>query len=214
MSKSASKACFRASGIPTPEYHAFSRDTPLTEVTRQAARIGYPLIVKPDSQGSSLGVVCVTAADRLANGVAEALRFDSVAILEAFIDGREFTVAVLDGEPLPLVEVCSRTPIFSFAEKYDSSAPHYRFDTGLPAADQQAIVDAAVAAAKALKADGLVRVDLRVDAQGQPWVLELNSTPGMTETSLAPAAARRAGLEMPELCELLLNRCLERRNSA
>jgi D-alanine-D-alanine ligase len=142
------------------------------------------------------------------------LRYDSAGLLEAFVGGREFTVAVLDRAPLPLVEVCSRTPIFSFAEKYDSSAPHFRFDSELPPAEERSIVDAAVAAACALEADGLVRVDLRLDAHGRPWVLELNATPGMTETSLAPAAARRAGLDLPELCDRLLGRCLERRNRA
>ena len=214
MSKSASKARFHAASVPTPPYEVFGRATGLQEMAIAAARVGYPLVAKPDAQGSSLGVVRVTAADDLESAVAESLRYDTVGILEAFVEGREFTVAVLDREPLPLVEVCSREPIFSFAEKYDSSAPHYRFDIELPAAQQQAIVDAAVAAAGAIDTSGLVRVDLRLDTLGQPWVLELNSIPGMTEASLAPAAARRAGLEMPDLCSLLLDRCLQRKNRA
>jgi D-alanine-D-alanine ligase len=212
MSKSASKARFRAASVPTPQYEVFLRETGPEEIGVAAARVGYPLIAKPDAQGSSLGVVRVTAAGELESAVAVTLRYDSVGILEAFIEGREFTVAVLDREPLPLVEVCSREPVFSFAEKYDSSAPHYRFEFELPARQQQAIVDAAVAAAAAIDTSGLVRIDLRLDTLGQPWVLELNSIPGMTETSLAPAAARRAGLEMPALCSLLLDRCLKRKN--
>ena len=214
MSKSASKDRFRAHGVPTPDYRKFFRDTRLGELFGAAMQLRYPLVCKPDAQGSSLGVALVNAADQLIAGAYEALRYGSVGILESFIDGREFTVAVLGREPLPIVEVCSRTPIFSYAEKYDSSAPHYRFDSALPADQERVLVSAAVAAATALETDSLVRVDLRLDGRGQPWVLELNATPGMTDTSLAPAAARRAGLEMPELCDLLLGRCLERRKCA
>ena len=113
---------------------------------------------------------------------------------------------------MPLIEICSRTPIFSYAEKYDATAPHYRFTSGLEPGVERAIVSAAVAAADALAADGLVRVDVRLDAANRPWVLELNATPGLTETSLAPAAARHAGLEMPDVCTALLRRGLQRRN--
>jgi D-alanine-D-alanine ligase len=214
MSKIASKDRFRQAGVATPDYRAFHRGTPLAEIAALAGAIGYPLIVKPDAQGSSLGVVLVAAARQLAGGIDESLRYDAVGLLETFVPGREFTLAVLGREPLPLMEVCCRGPIFSYAEKYDSNAPHYRFDTGLPPAQQRSIEEAAVDAARALETEGLVRVDLRLDEAGRPWVLELNATPGMTESSLAPAAARRAGLEMPELCDILLGECLQRRKIA
>jgi D-alanine-D-alanine ligase len=212
MSKAASKRRFRACGVPTPDWRSFDGNSSPDEIAAHAAAIGLPLVVKPDSQGSSLGVGLATRADELATEVEQALRFDAVGLLEVFVAGREFTVAVLDRQPLPLVEICSRAPIFSYAEKYDAGAPHFRFDTGLPQRDERTIVDAAVAAVDALDAEGLVRVDVRLDDAGQPWVLELNATPGMTDTSLAPAAAQRAGLDLPGLCQILLEHCLQRRN--
>ncbi len=214
MSKSASKARFRACGVPTPASRAFDRRTQVGELARMAGELGYPLIVKPDAQGSSLGVSLVWAADELPGAARQALQCDAAGLLEAFVPGREFTLALVDRRPLPLVEVCSREEIFSYAEKYDAAAPHYRFDSNLPAEVEHAIVAAAVAAAEALAADGLVRVDLRLDRRDRPWVLELNATPGMTETSLAPAAARQAGIEIEQLCDSLLQSCLQRRTDA
>jgi D-alanine-D-alanine ligase len=210
MSKAASKDRFRAVGVPTPDYRTFGRDTSHSATEAGATAIGYPLIVKPDAQGSSLGVTLVRSADQLAGGVRAALELDTSGLLEAFIPGREFTVAVLGRDPLPLIEVYCAEPVFSYAVKYDSQVPHYRFDTGLPPAEERALVDAAVGAAVALETTGLVRVDLRADAAGHPWVLELNATPGMTPASLAPAAARQAGIEMPDLCRILIEECLKR----
>jgi D-alanine-D-alanine ligase len=208
MSKCASKERFRTAGLPTPAYVPFDRATPLDQLASSARDLGYPLISKPDGAGSSFGVSLVAGVDNLAHCVAAALQYDGRGLLERYIAGREFTVAIVGRRPLPLLEIVQPELIFSYFEKYTGPAPHCSFETGLPRDQERAILDVALGAAAALETDSLVRVDLRLDAGGQPWVLELNAIPGMTEVSLAPAAARRAGFDMPGLCDLLLRQCL------
>ena len=127
---------------------------------------------------------------------------------------REFTVAIVGREVLPVVEILAGEPLFSYAAKYTPGTPHCRVADDLPDGQAEAIRGAASAAALALGTRGLVRVDLRLDAAGRPWVLELNAIPGMTPTSLVPLAARHAGWEMPQFCERLVMDCLQSEVSA
>ena len=208
MSKSASKACFLQAGVPTPRFALFESDEPLAAVARRLAPLGYPLIVKPDSQGSSLGVSCAAGPAELAGCVQACLAFDSRGLAEPRVVGREFTVAVLDRRPLPLLEIVGLEGIFSFDCKYHSRAIEHRFEHGLAQGTARRLEKAAVAAAEALHTSGLVRVDFMLDEAGEPWVLEVNTSPGMTERSLAPEAAARAGLELASLCDQLIRSCL------
>jgi D-alanine-D-alanine ligase-like ATP-grasp enzyme len=130
-------------------------------------------------------------------------------LIEPFVAGREFTVAVVGRQVLPLVEVLACGPLFSFEAKYDAGTPHFRIADDLSDSQAVAIGGAALAAAVALDTRGLVRVDLRLDSADRPWVLELNAIPGLTPASLAPLAARHAGWEMPQFCERLLKECLD-----
>jgi D-alanine-D-alanine ligase len=129
-------------------------------------------------------------------------------LIEPFVEGREFTVAIVGREVLPLIEVLAGAPLFSYEAKYSVSSPHFRIADDLSEREAATIRGAALAAAVALDTRGLVRVDLRLDTAGQPWVLELNAIPGLTQASLAPSAARHAGWEMPQFCERLLMECL------
>jgi D-alanine-D-alanine ligase len=208
MSKSASKRRFAAHDVPTPAWEIFADDDPPAEVARRVAHLGYPLVVKPDAQGSSIGVAIADDCVDLPRALAEARTFGGPCLAERLVAGREFTVAVLDDVALPTIEIVSPERVFSYDAKYHSSLTEYRFDFQLSAAGRQAIHDAAVGAARALGTSGLARVDLMLEHDGRVWVLEVNAIPGMTVRSLAPLAAARAGIDMPELCEMLVRRCL------
>jgi D-alanine-D-alanine ligase len=208
MSKSASKQRFRAQGVPTPAYTVIHQHDSAGEIARRVAPLGYPVIFKPDSQGSSLGIAIANTPDDLSRAIAGSLAYGGVAIAEPWVLGREFTVAVLDARPLPLVEIIAPDRVFSYEAKYHSSLTEYRFEFALSAAHRAEISGVALAAARALGTRGLVRVDVMLGHDGQPWVLEVNTIPGMTSRSLAPQAALRAGLEMAPLCDLLVRQCL------
>jgi len=207
MSKSAAKQRFIAAGVPTPPYATFEVGAPVDQIAAAVAQLGYPLIIKPDAQGSSLGVSRLDAPGEFANAVREVSRLDSLAIAEPYIAGREFTVAVLDGVALPAIEIICTGELFSYDAKYRDDRTEHRFDT-LPAVQAAGLEAIAVEATLALGVSGLSRVDILVDARERPWVIEINTSPGMTDRSLAPLAAARAGLPMPALCELLVERSL------
>ncbi|HKD38445.1 MAG TPA: D-alanine--D-alanine ligase [Pirellulales bacterium] len=214
MSKSASKERFSQAGVPTPDYALVHCREPAKHTAARAAKIGYPVVVKPDSHGSSLGVGIADSPRRLKDCLSESFALDAYAIVERLVRGREFTVALLGRRPLPLLEVVAHEQLFSFDAKYSSSTTEYRFDTGLPPAIEGAISLAAVSAAAALGTRGLVRVDVMLDERNQPWVLEVNTVPGLTARSLAPQAAERAGITMAALCSWMIHDCLLRETVA
>ena len=207
MSKSASKERFGQSGVPTAPTVLFHADEPLTEVTRRISSLTYPLVVKPDSQGSSLGVSRVRGPDDLTAAVGAARRFDSFLIAEPAIKGRELTVAILGRQSLPALEIIAEGELFDYDAKYQSPRTQYRFDTDLSADVIRRIERIAVRAAEVLETRGLVRVDLMLDQRLRPSVLEVNTIPGMTQNSLAPMAAAHAGIDMSTLCEVMLTDC-------
>jgi D-alanine-D-alanine ligase len=208
MSKIASKKRFATRGVPTPPYELLAEQDPPAEVARRVAHLGYPLVVKPDAQGSSVGVAIADDCVDLPRALALAQTFGGACLAERLVAGREFTVAVLDDVALPTIEIVTPERVFSYDAKYHSSLTEYRFDFPLPPRQRDSLRDAAVAAVRALGTSGLVRVDLMLDHDGRAWVLEVNAIPGMTVRSLAPLAAARAGIDMPELCEMLVRRCL------
>lgn len=213
MSKSASKERFAQALVPTLPYRLLDTmpgDAPLLG----DALLAFPLIVKPDSQGSSLGVSAARTELELRTALAACRELDRYAIVEPQIVGREFTVAVLDRTALPLLEIIPPAGLFDYEAKYASETTQYRFDTGLPAKETARLEQIALRAAASLGTAGLCRVDLLLDSAGQPWILEVNTVPGMTDHSLAPMAARRAGWEMPRLCDRLVQQCLAREVAA
>jgi D-alanine-D-alanine ligase len=208
MSKSASKERFRQAGVPTLPYVLFPASESIERLAAPLAELRFPLIIKPDSQGSSLGVMRANHEDDLIDAIHEAGRFDDFLIAEPFVCGREFTVAVLCRTPLPLLEIVVPGGIFDYEAKYESVLTQYRFETGLDSETLEQIQRVAVEAAEALGTKGLVRVDLLLDPCGRPWVLEVNTTPGMTRHSLVPMAAARAGYDLPALCHWMVQDCL------
>ncbi len=212
MSKSAAKARFGASGVPTLDWVMVGTDDfaddSSTGLAKRVAPLGYPLIVKPDNQGSSLGITIVSSPAELSAAVAAAESFGEHCLIEPYVVGREFTVALIDEQALPPLEIVTPERVFSYEAKYQSAATEYRFEFDLAESTRDEITHSAVAAGRALGAVGLSRVDLMLGDDGRVWVLELNTVPGMTARSLAPLAAARAGLDMSALCDLLVRRCL------
>jgi D-alanine-D-alanine ligase len=208
MSKCAAKQSFAAGGVPTPNFVCFDADIPPRILKARVAHLGYPLIIKPDGQGSSLGVGIAEDTGQLAARIDEAACYGRLLMAERLVVGREFTVAVLGRQPLPLLEVIAPDRIFSFDAKYQSSLTEYRFDFRLASRARTAVAGAALAATRAIGTSGLARVDLILDETGQAWVLEVNTSPGMTTRSLAPLAAARGGWEMSALVHLLVQDCL------
>lgn len=209
MSKSAAKERFHQFHVPTPASVLVHQRDDAVHTHRQAERIGYPLFVKPDAQGSSLGVTQVHSVDALAGALANCFQFDQFALLEATIAGTEWTVGVLNRTPLPLIEIRTPREFFDYHAKYEDDATEYIFEFSLPTNVVQAIERAAVNACEALGTSGLVRVDLRLDRDNQPWVLEINTIPGLTDHSLIPKAAARVGLSLGKLCEQTVVMALE-----
>jgi len=206
MCKSAAKQRWVETGVPTPDFVLAHAVEPVGTLIDRAHELGYPLIVKPDNQGSSLGVSLVHNVDQLVHAVADCRHYDPCTLAERYVAGREFTVALLGSRPLPLIEVVTGGTVFDYDAKYhhDGSPTKLCLDTGLSDEQIDLIEQTAAAAAESLGTDGLVRVDLMIASDGRPFVLELNTSPGMTDQSLVPLAAAHAGLSMPELCDYLV----------
>jgi D-alanine-D-alanine ligase len=191
MNKAVTKQLMQADGMPTPWWLRWqcAPSAGLPAVER------FPVVVKPTSEGSTVGVSIVTAPADLAAAVERAGRYDGDVLIEDYIEGNELTVAVLDGEPLPPIEVVPHEGFYNYEAKYTPGRCEYR----LPPTD---VAEATWRQAQALASRldrllgcaGATRVDFRVDRAGKPWVLEINTVPGMTETSLLPKAAAAAGL--------------------
>ena len=208
FSKSASKERFAQHNVPTPPYVLIHESDDAARIHQQAKMRGYPLVVKPDAQGSSLGVSIVQTPDELPQALARCFHLDRFGVLEAYIAGSEWTVGLLDDETLPLIRIETARPFYDFYAKYEDEATEYLFDFALPAPVVKAIETAGRRAGAALGTRGLARVDLRLDRYNQPWVLELNTIPGFTSHSLVPKAAARMGIGFGELCERAVRTCL------
>ena len=208
FSKSAAKERFLQFGVPTPEYSLLHYTDDLTRIERVTQEIGFPLVVKPDCQGSSLGVSIVHSQDQVADALKLCFQYDSFAVIERAILGTEWTVGLLDELVLPPILIETDREFFDWQAKYEDDNTRYIFDTNLPAPALAAIADAAKNACQALGTRGMVRVDLRVDHNLVPWVLEVNTIPGYTSHSLVPKAAARMGIEFGELCEQAIQSCL------
>jgi len=194
MDKDLSKRLFRAAGVPTADW----RMAPVnTDDVVQA--LGLPVVVKPNKQGSTVGLTVVRDAAKLQAAIEQGLRYDDEVMIEKFIPGREFTVGILDGAALPVGEIIAPGEVFDYQSKYQSGGAREVFPADIPAGDAAILQKHALAAHHALKLGAYSRIDFRRDASGAFWCLEANSLPGMTGTSLLPQAARAAGISFAEL---------------
>jgi D-alanine-D-alanine ligase len=210
MSKAISKQFFQAHGVPTPDSALVRAHESRDKILEQVRHIGFPLIVKPDDQGSSLGVGLAKDKLTLFDLIEEAGQFGEGVLLERWIEGREWTVSVLGEQVLAPLEIVGAGTVFDFDAKYAPNQIEYHFSTDLLPIEVERLRRVALDATTALGTDGLVRVDILTDSSNDPWVLEINTLPGMTESSLSPKAAAHEGIGMPELCDWIVREAIER----
>lgn len=208
FSKSAAKEKFTECGVPTPDSFLIHYTDDLDQIRKQADQLGYPLVVKPDSQGSSLGITIVRHPYDLANALRLCFQFDGFGLVEKMIEGTEWTVGLIDRETLPAIQIVTNREFYNWQAKYVDDDTRYIFDAPVPPAVIQRIEATGFAACAAIGTSGMARADIRLDANQEPWVLEVNTIPGMTDHSLIPKAAARTGVSFPALCDRLVRDCL------
>ena len=202
MDKWRTKMIWLASGLPTPRCRILSADDDWNDVARE---LGLPLIVKPVNEGSTLGLTKVTAVAQLpAAYELVAKKYQDLALAEQFIDGPEYTASVLENAVLPLIRIEAPQGNYDYQNKYFSDATKYLCPCGLDAAKEQALKALALRAFTLAGCTGWGRVDFMLDAAGKPWLLEVNTSPGMTGHSLVPMAARAVGISYEDLCLRIL----------
>jgi len=200
MDKERAKLVWLALGLPTPKYEMLQGD----KLEGVAKRLGLPIIVKPVKEGSSIGVTKVRKAGDLDEAYAAAVNYDRAVIAEKCIEGPEYTASVVDDKPLPLIRIEAPEGNYDYQNKYFTDDTKYICPCGLPAAKEESLKSLALDSFKALGCSGWGRVDLMLDAGGAPWLLEVNTAPGMTGHSLVPMAARAVGISYEDLCVKIL----------
>jgi len=206
MDKVRSKHLFCAAGIPTPEYAVAKTQA---EASVAAEQIGFPLIIKPSGEGSSVGMSKIFERAELNNAVDLALQYGDTVLLERCIIGDEFTVGVLQGCALPSIKIVTPRVFYDYRAKYESDRTEYICKGAISDVEEQHYADLAVAAFSELGCVGWGRVDFMTGADGQPLVLEVNTVPGMTSHSLVPMAASEDGIDFEELCWRILETSFE-----
>lgn len=211
--KPIAKGLYRRAGIPTPQHinlsaQAFRDVGVAAAISRIADEFGFPLIVKPATGGSSLGLARVERIEGLPAAIVGSLSYGEAVLIERHVTGTEVAVSVLDGEPLPAVEIQPKDGVYDFAARYTAGATEFHVPARLESMVLARCAELAVAAYEAVGCRHVSRADLIVDDDGAPWLLELDTCPGMTETSLLPLAAAAAGLDFGDLVERLVDLAL------
>lgn len=201
MDKWRTKLLWQAAGISSPGYVMLDAQSDFDAVAKQ---LGLPLIVKPAHEGSTIGLSKVMAASDLSVAYELAAKYDALVLAEQFIEGTELTVGILGETPLPLVRIEVASGLYDYQAKYFSDDTHYFCPSGLSAALEQAIQAQALQAHRVLGCEGWGRVDLILDKANTPWFLETNTSPGMTDHSLVPMAAKTAGISFDDLVVQIL----------
>jgi len=202
MDKWRTKMVWMGSGLPTPPHRVLDAQDDWDAVARE---LGLPLIVKPANEGSTLGLTKVVDASQLPDAYALAAKeYRDIALAERFVDGPEYTAGILGDEVLPLIRIEAPQGNYDYHHKYFSDDTKYVCPCGLPAREEAELRALSLRAFRLLGCSGWGRVDLMLDRAGKPWLLEVNTAPGMTGHSLVPMAARAAGLSYEDLCLRIL----------
>ena len=206
MDKWRTKLLWRASGVVTPDFEMLDANTDFAKVVNQ---LGLPLFVKPGNEGSSIGITKVKTAEALPEAYALAAKADPLVIAEKFVGGGEYTVGILDGEALPIIRIVPKNEYYDFEAKYLRNDTEYHCPSGLDAAREAQIQQEALVAFKVLGCKGWGRVDFLMDEAGKHYFLEVNTSPGMTDHSLVPMAAKVAGMDFDALVLRILSMTLK-----
>jgi len=198
LDKLASKELFINSGLLVPDFRTVSNlDVPPID-------LDFPCVVKPQHEGSSIGLTRVFSSENIMEAIATADKYEGDVIIEEYIPGREITVGILDEEALPVVEVITSEGVYDFSAKYEALSTEYVIPARIEEKLYKEIQDAGLRAHSALGCKGFSRVDMRLDADNRVYILEVNTVPGLTERSLLPMAGKAAGIGFPELCMRIL----------
>lgn len=215
MDKARAADIMRAAGLQVPEFEELEvKDGVAADVVeRIASRFGLPLVVKPAREGSTIGLTIAQDVDQVASGLVLAAGYDRRVLVQRFQKGTEITVGVLatpDLLVLPTLEIVSENPVYDYDAKYTAGRSHHVIPARIPEAARESAAQAAGRAFTLLGCSGMARVDIIVDATGNPWILEVNTVPGLTALSLLPDAARAAGISFEELCKRLVEHAIAR----
>lgn len=210
MDKDLSKHLMRAHGVRTADWLMATDPTSPPSAAEVERTLGFPVIVKPSKQGSTVGLSIVKQVSELGPAIAEAFRHDDEVMLERFIAGRELTVPILGGEALPVGEIIPKKEIYDYECKYTPGMAEEVFPAALTADETAEVQRQAQQAFAALKLKGCARIDFRLNAAGEFYCLEANTLPGMTATSLVPQGAAAAGVEFPTLCERIARLAIDK----
>jgi len=207
MDKWRTKLLWRAAGLPTADWDILVADSDFAAIEK---RLGLPIFVKPAREGSSIGMSKVTQPGTLKAAFDVAVEHDALVLAEKFIDGAEFTVGILGNRALPLIRLqpAKEKAFYDFEAKYLRDDTQYHCPAGLADAQEMALRQLALDAFRLVEGRGWGRVDLMLDSLGNPYLLEVNTSPGMTDHSLVPMAARVAGLSFDQLCIAILEQTL------
>lgn len=207
MDKVKTKQVWQGSELPTAPYRIVSQATDLSEVI---SALGLPLIIKPVHEGSSVGMSKVERAEDLEGAILKAIQHDAVVMAEKWITGREFTISFLNGQPLPVIRLQPPADVafYDYETKYNRNDVQYGIPCGLTEAEEKKLQDLCLRAFQAVGASGWGRIDAMQDEQGNFWLLEVNTVPGMTSHSLVPKAAQAVGYSFDALCVAILQQTL------
>ncbi len=204
MDKVKAKELFRLYNVPTPPYYTIT-EAGLADLEEVHGSFGFPVMVKPRAEGSSLGLARASSPSELGRAVEQALAHDDVALIERFVTGRELTVGLLGGRVLGCCEIAPKSGVYDYASKYTAGATEYFVPARIGETRLKNVLHLAERAAQALGCTSAVRVDLIVTEGENEYVLEVNTQPGMTETSLLPRIAAAAGYDFGALCLAILS---------
>ena len=201
MDKLRTKRIWTADRLPTAPYAVLDKDADLKAV---AKRLGVPMFVKPASEGSSVGMTKVRKASALDEAYALAVNYDPVVLAEKFIDGPELTAAILGDQVLPIIRIVTPREFYDYEAKYIANDTRYLIPCGVSEKKEKELQAICLKAFRSLGCRGWGRVDLMLDKRGRPYLLEVNTSPGMTDHSLVPMAARAVGISYEDLCVQVL----------
>ncbi|UBX52326.1 D-alanine--D-alanine ligase [Acinetobacter pseudolwoffii] len=207
MDKVKTKQVWQGSELPTAPYRIVTKDSDATDIVNA---LGLPLIIKPVHEGSSIGMSKVEKIEDFAEAIAKATEHDAVVMAEKWITGREYTIVVLNGQALPVIrlEPPQDVAFYDYEAKYNRNDVQYGIPCGLSEAEEQQLKALSLRAFQAVGASGWGRIDAMQDEQGNFWLLEVNTVPGMTSHSLVPKAAAAVGYSFDELCVAILEQTL------
>lgn len=206
MDKLRTKQVWSSLGLPSPRHASLSSER---DCHVAAQELGFPLMVKPSQEGSSIGMARVTSLDELLQAWQVAREYDSNVLVEQWVSGPEFTVAMLNGNILPPIRLGTSHEFYDYEAKYLANDTRYQIPCGLAPADEQRLCELVARACNAIGVSGWGRADVMQDAQGNFWLLEINTVPGMTDHSLVPMAAKAAGLDFEQLVLAILATTLD-----